>query len=198
MRKLITYLCLALFIGIVLVGCSKGSDIIVSKVYDGDSFVLSNGDGVRLIGIDAPEKGEPGAEEARSFLIGLIEGKHIRLEPDKENRDKYNRLLRYVYINDTFVNAEMIKNGYATTLFIPPNDKYRQEFTAFENAAKDAQKGLWAKQETPKGETVYITNTGNKYHRAECESLSKSKIPMELKEAKAKGYEPCKVCDPPK
>lgn len=192
MRKLIIYLWLALFIGIVLVGCSKGHDIIVSKVYDGDSFVLSNGDEVRLIGIDAPENGEPGAEEARSFLIGLIEGKQIRLEPDKENKDKYNRLLRYAYINDTFINAEMIKNGYATTLFIPPNDKYQQEFTAMEKTAQETKKGLWAPDML-----VYITNTGKKYHRANCEWLSKSKIPMELKEAKAKGYEPCKVCDPP-
>jgi micrococcal nuclease len=192
MKKLITYICLALFVGIVLVGCSKGSDIIVSKVYDGDSFVLSNGDEVRLIGIDAPEKGEPGAEEARSFLIGLIEGKQIRLEPDKENKDKYNRLLRYAYINDTFINAEMVSNGYAIAKFYPPNDCFQAQFTALQKAAQESKKGLWA-PDMP----VYITNTGKKYHRANCEWLSKSKIPMELKEAKAKGYEPCKVCDPP-
>lgn len=199
MKKLITYLWLGLLSGIVLAGCAQPIDSTVSMVYDGDSFVMSNGDEIRLIGIDAPERDEPGADEARAFLINLIEGKQIRLEPDKEDKDKYHRLLRYAYLGETFINAEMIKQGYAKTLFIPPNDQYRTEFTRLAATAKETSPGLGlgTKQETPKEIMVYVTSTGKKYHRAGCSSLSKTKIPMALEKAR-KDYLPCKQCHPPK
>ena len=163
---------------------------------------MSNGDEIRLIGIDAPEKGRPGADEARTFLTNLIKGKQLRLAGDKEDKDRYHRLLRYAYLGDIFVNAEMIKQGYAVTLFIPPNDKYRTEFTALEQTAKEAKKGDWiqggAKEILEvKEEMVYVTSTGKKYHRAGCSSLSKTRIAMTLEKAK-KDYLPCKQCDPPK
>ena len=203
--KLKWLLVLALAV-IILAGCSQGAQVTVSKVYDGDSFVMSNGDEIRLIGIDAPERDRPGAEEARTFLTNLIQGKPIRLERDKEDKDKYQRLLRYAYINGIFVNAEMIKQGYAVTLFIPPNDFCREKFTILETAARESKKGLWApeakddsgtKKEDTQEIIVYVTRTGSKYHRGDCQYLSKSKIPMKLKDAKAKGYEPCKICRPP-
>ena len=188
--KLKWLLVLALAV-IILAGCSQGAQVTVSKVYDGDSFVMSNGDEIRLIGIDAPERDQPGAEEARTFLTNLILGKPIRLERDKEDKDKYQRLLRYAYINGIFVNAEMIKQGYAVTLFIPPNDFCREKFTILETAARESKKGLWA-SDAP----VYVTDYGEKYHRAGCRHLAKSKTPMTLKEAKEKKYQPCKECKP--
>jgi micrococcal nuclease len=126
-----------------LVGCSHESALKASRIYDGDSLVLSNGQEIRLIGIDAPEKDQPGADLSRSFMEGLITGKDLRIEKGVEEYDKYKRLLVYLYQGDTFINAEMIKNGYAVTLFIPPNDKYKEEFTRLEAEAKESKKGLW-------------------------------------------------------
>lgn len=88
------------------------SKVFVKKVVDGDTFVAS-GYKIRLIGIDAPEKGQPCYEEARLFLKKLIENKTVRLEYDKVKKDKYGRLLAYVWINNTFVNREMVINGFA-------------------------------------------------------------------------------------
>ncbi len=86
--------------------------LFVRKVIDGDTF---EGDGytIRLIGIDAPEKAQKCYEEAKNFLRKLIEGKTVRLEYDEEKRDAYGRVLAYVWVGGTFVNMEMIKNGYA-------------------------------------------------------------------------------------
>jgi len=177
---------------IILSGCSASPVFTVRHVYDGDSFVLTNSDEIRLIGIDAPEKDEPGADEARAFLTKLIKDKPIRLEGDKEDKDRYKRLLRYVYVGDTFVNAEMIKSGYAITLFIQPNgNKYQAEFTALETTAKETKTGIWA-PDAP----VYVTDFGQKYHRAGCRHLAKSKTAITLGEAKQKNYQPCKECKP--
>ena len=136
-------LCVLCVSAVILSGCGKESGLKASRIYDGDSLVLNNGTEVRLIGIDTPEKGQRGADEAWDFLKGLITGKGLRIEKGVEEYDKYNRLLVYMYAGDTFVNAEMIKNGYAVTLFIPPNDKYKEEFTKLEADAKEGKKGLW-------------------------------------------------------
>ena len=177
---------------IILSGCSASPVFTVRHVYDGDSFVLTNSDEIRLIGIDAPEKGQPGADEARTFLKKLIEGKQIRLEGDKENRDKYKRLLRYAYIGDIFINAEMLRRGYATTLFIPPNDLYKKELLAIEGTPRQTDDKFWAKNIQ-----VYITDGGAKYHRAGCRHLTETGKPFTMTHAKDKGYQPCKDCRPP-
>jgi micrococcal nuclease len=178
-------------IAALLAGCFGNTAVTVSRVYDGDSFAISNGDQVRLIGIDAPEKGEPGADQAREFLTRLIKGKQIRLESDQEDRDKYKRLLRYAYIGDIFINAEMLKQGLAKTLFIPPNTRYQKEFLEIEKQASQRPSGLWATEPA-----VYVTNEGKKYHRDGCQHLAKSKNRLTLKEVRDQKYEPCKYCRP--
>jgi endonuclease YncB( thermonuclease family) len=88
----------------------------VSRVIDGDTFELEGGEKVRLICIDTPETGENGYEEAKNFLIGLIENKTIILEKDVSDKDAYGRLLRYVYLNESgeglFVNKEIVRAGF--------------------------------------------------------------------------------------
>jgi micrococcal nuclease len=90
----------------------------VIRIIDGDTFELANGEIIRLICIDTPEKGKKGAEEASEFLAYLILNKEVRLEKDIDDKDEYGRLLRYVYINDSgniiFINKEIIKNNYGT------------------------------------------------------------------------------------
>ncbi len=130
-------------------GCENGTcnnqseAITVTIVKDGDSIILENGEEVRLIGINAPETGEPCYQESKNTLKNMIEGKNIRLERDVTDKDQYDRLLRYVYLGDIFVNAEMVRLGYAHAYEYPPDTKYSNQFIAAENEAKKACRCIW-------------------------------------------------------
>jgi micrococcal nuclease len=106
---------------------SQYSDNTVVKIIDGDTFQLNSGEIVRLLCVDTLEVGQIGYESAIDFLAGLIFNKEVILEKDIQDKDIYNRSLRYVYINSTnnsqiFVNKELYENGYAKMLIIPPSD----------------------------------------------------------------------------
>jgi micrococcal nuclease len=116
---------------------------LVSDIVDGDTFKTNDGRTVRLIGINAPEIGEPCSIEAKDKLKELIYRKEIRLESDAGNKDKYGRLLRYVYADDLFVNSEMIRLGLAKTEEVEPNDKYSKSFLELENTARKAGRCMW-------------------------------------------------------
>ena len=132
-----------LLIGAIL-GCIKQAGIISDiEIIDGDTFRLANGDMVRLIGIDAPELSQPGGEVSREYLAHLILGKPITLERGSEDRDKYHRLLRFVYINDLCINEEMIREGYAEARYLPENP-IRNYYVQLEIQAETARAGLWS------------------------------------------------------
>src|SRR3989344_2355810 len=107
---------------ILIIGCTTGkavSDQIVKEgpfkvinVVDGDTLDLNNSERVRLSGINTPETGECYYDEAKDELENLILNKEVYLEKDISDRDKYDRLLRYIYINDLLVNSYLIQNGY--------------------------------------------------------------------------------------
>ncbi|MFA6356488.1 MAG: thermonuclease family protein, partial [Candidatus Omnitrophota bacterium] len=88
-------------------------EFFVSKVIDGDTVVLENGEHVRYIGIDTPEKGRPYYSEAKRQNEKLVKGRKVRLEFDAGKADRYGRVLAYVYDGNTFVNEELVRNGYA-------------------------------------------------------------------------------------
>ena len=116
----------------------------VVEVIDGDTFVLGNGESVRLIGINTPEIGEPGADIAKDMLMRMVMNKTVILEQDITDRDDYERLLRYAYIGDISVNAEMIRMGYAEMRFYPPDTLYKAEYRELEDDAIRNGSGLWA------------------------------------------------------
>jgi len=111
----------------------------VSEVIDGDTFKTKDGKSIRLIGINAPEIGEPCSLEAKEKLGELIKGKKLRLEKDSEDKDEYGRILRYVYSDDVFINSEMIKLGFARFEEIEPNTKFSSLFLDLENKARKAR-----------------------------------------------------------
>jgi micrococcal nuclease len=118
----------------------------VTSVVDGDTIHVQLGstdESVRLIGIDATEKGEAFSKEAASALTALLGGKTVRLEKDVEERDQYGRLLAYVWVGKTLANVEMLKEGMATLYTVPPNVKYVDELTAAQQEAKTAERGVW-------------------------------------------------------
>lgn len=126
---------------------------VVQRVLDGDTVVLVTGERIRYIGIDTPELHHPKkpvefyAREAKEFNRRMVEGKMVRLEFDVERHDKYGRLLAYVYLLDgTFVNAELIRQGYAQLLTFPPNVKYADLFRKLQTEAREASRGLWGRQ----------------------------------------------------
>lgn len=138
-------------------------DILVVRAVDGDTLKLENGERVRLIGIDTPEMHESqklyrdsrkSGQDIRTiqalgrrsyeFTRALVEGKRVRLEFDVEKRDKYDRLLAYAYLKDnTFVNAEIVKQGYADLMTYPPNVKYVELFKQLYREARENNRGLW-------------------------------------------------------
>lgn len=137
--------------------------VLVAEAIDGDTLRLKDGEKVRLIGIDTPEMHESGklyrdsrksgkdariiqamGRRAAAFTRELVEGKYVRLEFDVEKRDKYKRLLAYVYLEDgTFVNARIIGAGYASVMTYPPNVKYSEEFLRLYREARSEKAGLW-------------------------------------------------------
>jgi endonuclease YncB( thermonuclease family) len=96
--------------------------ILCTAVIDGDTFRLETGKTVRLIGIDAPELSQPGGDKSREYLVRLIQNKGVTLEKGYEDRDKYNRLLRFVYLGNLCINEELIKQGYAEARYLTSND----------------------------------------------------------------------------
>lgn len=126
----------------ILLYCAKTDK--VSEVIDGDTFKTEKGETVRLLGINAAEMTEPGGDIAKIFLSLMILNKNIRLEKDITDKDNYGRLLRYVYYGDKFINAEVIRTGYAETRFYPPDTLYRKELKELEKIAIRNRKGLWA------------------------------------------------------
>ncbi len=136
----------------------------VTRVVDGDTFLLDNKERVRLIGVDTPEKFyskklEKDSErsgkdintikklgqEASDFVKKMVEGKRVTLRTDSfsSTRDKYGRLLRYVYLEDgTLVNAKIIESGYANAYTVFKFEK-ETEFRKLEREARENNRGLW-------------------------------------------------------
>lgn len=119
----------------------------VSRVIDGDTVELENEERVRLIGIDTPERGEYYFEEATERLRELVEGEEVILENDVENRDRYDRLLRYIYFDDLFINLILVEEGFARAYPYDPNLRYEDEFAEAEERARENGLGIWRDEE---------------------------------------------------
>ena len=126
----------------------------VREVIDGDTIELDNGQMVRYIGIDTPETRkrqgdswvyapEPYAEKAKEFNRQLVEGKGLRLEFDVQKKDKYNRLLAYCFVGDTFVNSRILEEGLAVLYTLAPNVKYADMLVKIQQEARQNNRGLW-------------------------------------------------------
>jgi endonuclease YncB( thermonuclease family) len=117
---------------------------LVVRVIDGDTVELADGSRVRYLCIDTPERGEPFYVEASERNRELVAGKGVRLEPGVEDVDRYGRLLRYVYVDGVFVNAELVSGGYARTLIFDEDEAQAELLRRLEAEAKAAKRGLWA------------------------------------------------------
>jgi micrococcal nuclease len=127
----------------------------VVRVVDGDTIrvrVAGHGERVRYIGVDTPESVKPGtpvqcyAKRASAANAALVAGRSVRLVGDVEQRDRYGRLLAYVYRepDGAFVNAQLVRDGYARPMTIAPNVAHAREFAGLARDARRARRGLWA------------------------------------------------------
>jgi len=124
-------------------GTPQMEQVFVARVIDGDTIELQDGRYVRYLGIDTPEVGEYYALEATARNRELVEGKIVELQSGNRNRDEYDRLLRYVYVDGVFVNAELVAQGYATAYIFDPDERYSQVLVQLEQYAKMKERGLW-------------------------------------------------------
>ncbi|MEA2273269.1 MAG: micrococcal nuclease [Solirubrobacteraceae bacterium] len=136
-------------------GSGKGADGRVVRVVDGDTIkvrLAARTETVRYIGVDTPETVKPGtpvqcyghaASAANRRLVG---GREVELRVGAEPRDRYGRLLAYVYraSDHLFVNADLVRRGYARTLTIPPNDALAPRFAVLQRQASAGGRGLWS------------------------------------------------------
>lgn len=171
---------------------------LVQRIIDGETVAVPGVGTVRLIGVDAPNLTEPFAQESGVFLRMLVANKVVRLEREPKLAGAYLHLP-----DGTFVNAELVNQGYARAATTP--FRFLADFQAHEKHARTTKWGLWAVAPAPatfaaapqpQSVTVYATRTGEKYHRAGCRHLARSQIPMALADAAAR-YGPCSVCRPP-
>ncbi len=130
----------------------------VRYVIDGDTIELENGERVRYLGINTPEKGRPYSTEATNKNKDLVFGREVALETDVQARDQYGRTLAYVYVGDKMVNLELVRQGYANTYTLSPNVKYQDKFLEAEREAREAGRGLWAKSAVLKEGSLKIVN----------------------------------------
>lgn len=122
----------------------KNETAIVSEVIDGDTIRLDSGLYVRLIGINAPEKGEPYYNTAKNRLKTTVEGKTVILEKDKDDKDRYGRLLRYIFLDGKNINVELAKEGLAIVYILEKNIKYETELIQAEKIAKNKRINIWS------------------------------------------------------
>ena len=134
---------------LLLCGCAASPDTVrVTRVIDGDTIVIEGNYRVRYIGIDTPEihpEVEAFGLEAWQVNRELVEGKMVYLEKDVSEVDKYGRLLRYVYVDDVFVNAELVRQGLAQAKAYPPDTEHQDYFEELEQEARQSGKGIWVK-----------------------------------------------------
>lgn len=249
-----------------VIGFAADQKATVTKVYDGD-YIKVKIDGksfkVKMLGSDVPDKKwgtakniKDAIKDAEKYVKDLIDNQEVKLVSDKNAGDanKKGHLLRYVYFKDTFVNAELVKRGYANV----SDDAFSKKST-FSGYAKKAEKdklGIWSDEVKKEGffskwfgrnkaeddaeedaaevkeeavsskdtkgtkdkevrsvssakdtdtswykssmasKIVYVTKSGEKFHKKGCSHLTESAKQITIKEAKDKGYQPCKTCEP--
>jgi micrococcal nuclease len=151
--RLAALLALLLFAPLASAGSLDG---VVVRVVDGDTIHVRVGDRVekvRYIGVNTPEvhhprKGEePGGRQALAVNRTLVERRTVRLETDVQSRDRYGRLLAYVWVGDVMVNAELLRRGYAQVMTVPPNVRHQDLFVKLQRDARESERGLWRRPE---------------------------------------------------
>lgn len=175
----------------------------VTVVIDGDTMELWGGDRLRLLSIDTPEKDEPFYDEATDYVKALALGKVARIEFADTRRDRYGRLLGYLYIDTVFVNEAILEMGLGNLYLFQDNDVDRPEthrMLQAQRRALEKQRGIWSISRHP--EEYYIAKDNSfRFHRPGCASAANLKPGryrrLETREEGLReGLSPCRNCKP--
>jgi micrococcal nuclease len=163
-----------LLLPLLLYACATDSGqaegYVVTRVVDGDTIIVDM-DGteerVRLIGVDTPESVHPDRARnvpygavASAFAKDALEGRRVDLEFDAQERDRYGRLLAYVYIDGEMFNKTLLSEGHAQISTYPPNVRYVDTFTRLQTDARERGAGLWAYYAAESPEAVADMSAG--------------------------------------
>jgi len=175
----------------------------VKWINDGDTIILNDNRCIRYIGINTPEidhgdkKAEPYGYKAKLFNKSLVFKKKIRLEFDKERRDRYGRLLAYVFLPDgSFINEKILEQGYGFYLPRKPNSRYNSALLKAQRKAMSEKKGIWRNWKE-KGEGYIGNKKSKRFHLKTCRfgKEIRDKIYFSSRwDAFWAGYAPCKKC----
>jgi endonuclease YncB( thermonuclease family) len=135
----------------------------VAYVVDGDTIELEDGSRVRYIGMDTPERGDDLFGEAMGLNRELVLNKVATLERDVSDKDKYGRLLRYVYVDGIFINEYIVRQGLAKIYTYPPDVKYQDKILAAQEDAREEGLGMWESYMAAEEETEKIIIDVSKY-----------------------------------
>lgn len=208
-NRYITLVLVLLFLVLVRfvteIGVDQSSDnrFMVVKVIDGDTVVLKGGDKLRLLSIDTPEKDEPFYDKAKLFVTRVALNQIAEIKYADTRRDKYGRLLGYLYIDTLNVNQALLDSGYANIYLFKDNELNNMSTSQLLEAQKRAIKnklGIWSLKKNK--EEFYLRPPGSfRLHRPGCRSLDMEHIDRYQKfddrlEAFQQGLSPCRNCQP--
>lgn len=196
---------------ILAVLCLAPSDVSyhrVKYVYDGDTVQLENGQRLRYLGINTPEirhehrKAEHLANAARNLNGELLKNARIGLEHDRGKKDRYGRLLAYVFLeNGEMVNDILVRKGLAHVMFNGDGMLYRDLLLASQRGAINKRLGIWTKLLKTDKEQYLGNSNSLRFHRTTCRFSKKICRNNTVKfksrrDAYWEGYSPCKQCNP--
>jgi micrococcal nuclease len=176
---------------------------VVARIVDGDTVELRGGDVLRLLAIDTPEKGEPFYHEAADLLRELSFNKTAKIEFAGSRRDKYGRLLGYLYADSLFVNREILRHGLGYLYLFRDNELKQDRVRLLLEAQRQAMRdkvGLWSLKREP--EEYYVQKAGSfRLHRPGCRSVANLRegnyrVFQTREEGLATGLSPCRNCKP--
>ncbi len=177
------------------------SALYVMQVKDGDTFLLSDGSKVRLIGVDTPEEGQPFFEMANAFAESFLLGEEIHLEYDVEPLDRYGRRLVYLFVDSIFYNKLVIDSGFASIYLFENNQRLAEELISAQREARSSNVGIWSLPD-PIPEDYYISPFGSfRFHRPLCPSIkstdhSRARRLETRDKSLDMGLSPCRNCRP--
>jgi endonuclease YncB( thermonuclease family) len=179
----------------------------VQRVLSVDRVLLTDGRRVRYIGVGAPTMAVAGKSATQAQRMGrdfnrkLVQGREIRLVFDRRRTDRRGNLLAYVYQGNLFVNAEIVRKGYALVHTDPENKRYTEYFKKLLREAVEEEVGLWQTEKpfdkiTPPppvpqaGKIVFVQPNDRFYYSRGHERLGPRSRPLMIEDALKKGYQP--------
>lgn len=188
--------------------CHVEESAVCTKVVDGDTIYLDNGEKVRFVGVNTPERGAEGYITSKNFVQKLCLNKKVGLDiDDRKHNDKYGRTLAVVIVDGKNVNEMLLKEGLAEIMYMPPSEFYPYNWAGSNTHVADTHSSSssssssdTSSSSSASGSYVGNANSG-KFHESTCTSVGKmsekNKVFFSSRdEAVNQGYVPCKICNP--